>query len=229
MQDMCISPIEIIERYGSFIHKRVVPCGRCVECIKKKQNEFVVRTYIEVLQRGSFCFFTLTYNDEHLPNVVIDDSGEVVGTLRRADVKKMFHDVRQSVSRSGVVLPNFAWFYNGEYGPRTNRPHYHGCFIGLSPEYVKYFSDYWTKHFGFALFKEINVLDTKSVSCVSRYIAKYVTKPQEFEYKYVLDGLVEKPRKVCSKGYGFPLDKERFIKYHLCGLNDLGYDDKVPP
>lgn len=45
----------------------VVPCGKCINCLKNKQSSMVVRIKREAEKRGSLVFVTLTYDDEHLP------------------------------------------------------------------------------------------------------------------------------------------------------------------
>lgn len=45
----------------------VVPCGKCINCLKNKQSSMVVRCKREAEQKGSFAFMTLTYDDDHLP------------------------------------------------------------------------------------------------------------------------------------------------------------------
>lgn len=45
----------------------VVPCGKCLACLKNKQSSMVVRCMREAEKRGSFAFMTLTYDDDHLP------------------------------------------------------------------------------------------------------------------------------------------------------------------
>lgn len=45
----------------------VVPCGKCLNCLKNRQSSMVVRCKREAEQRGSFAFMTLTYDDDHLP------------------------------------------------------------------------------------------------------------------------------------------------------------------
>lgn len=45
----------------------ILPCGKCIECLQKKQNQFVVRFQEEAKKRGSLHFITLTYKDECLP------------------------------------------------------------------------------------------------------------------------------------------------------------------
>lgn len=44
-----------------------VPCGKCIECLKNKQNAMVSRCNAEAEKRGTFGFLTLTYDDAHLP------------------------------------------------------------------------------------------------------------------------------------------------------------------
>lgn len=44
-----------------------VPCGKCIQCLKNRQNALVSRCLAESEKRGSFQFLTLTYDDEHLP------------------------------------------------------------------------------------------------------------------------------------------------------------------
>lgn len=44
-----------------------VPCGKCINCLKARQNVLVSRCLEESEKRGSFVFLTLTYDDEHLP------------------------------------------------------------------------------------------------------------------------------------------------------------------
>ena len=45
----------------------VVPCGKCLACLKNKQSSMVVRCKREAEKMGSFAFMTLTYDDDHLP------------------------------------------------------------------------------------------------------------------------------------------------------------------
>lgn len=49
--------------YGDFI----VPCGKCLECIKQRQNDFAFRCVREAEKYGTMHFVTLTYAPEHLP------------------------------------------------------------------------------------------------------------------------------------------------------------------
>lgn len=45
----------------------VVPCGKCINCLKNKQNAMVSRVISEAKERHSFHFVTLTYDEDSLP------------------------------------------------------------------------------------------------------------------------------------------------------------------
>lgn len=45
----------------------VVPCGKCINCLKNKQNAMVSRCLAEAQKRHTFHFVTLTYDEENLP------------------------------------------------------------------------------------------------------------------------------------------------------------------
>lgn len=53
--------------YGFKRDVMIVPCGKCVECLKKRQNDLALRCMREASKRGSMHFLTLTYDDDHLP------------------------------------------------------------------------------------------------------------------------------------------------------------------
>ena len=44
-----------------------VPCGKCPECLAKRQKDISIRAYREALKFGSCYFLTLTYSPEHVP------------------------------------------------------------------------------------------------------------------------------------------------------------------
>lgn len=87
---MCTKPITMripatfSERLRGYVTDSVVtiPCGKCAECMKKKQNSIQIRCYNEAVKRGSMHFITFTYNNRALPFTrtlieVNKESGEV--------------------------------------------------------------------------------------------------------------------------------------------------------
>ena len=62
-------PPSVHERYLGITSPRVlnIPCGKCFECLKKRQNDLSVRVYNEARSKGSATFVTLTYKPQCLP------------------------------------------------------------------------------------------------------------------------------------------------------------------
>lgn len=48
-------------------HVMTVPCGKCIECVRSRQDSIAVRCVAEANKRGSMVFVTLTYDDKYLP------------------------------------------------------------------------------------------------------------------------------------------------------------------
>lgn len=71
------------------------PCGKCEECVKDIQNEYIIRTVEEQKKRGTIVFITLTYNEQSVPKFtdegeIDEETGEIYDytyrSLRRKDV-----------------------------------------------------------------------------------------------------------------------------------------------
>lgn len=77
---MCTSPIQISRRNPLTGQTRVdvVPCGKCEECRSFKRQEFAALSIHQAMVSGSLYFFTLTYNDAHLP-VAFHDRQNLLG------------------------------------------------------------------------------------------------------------------------------------------------------
>lgn len=62
--EMCYQPITIKTPQGY----RQVPCGKCLECLRKYQSDWSNRMYEELkAHNGKAVFFTLTYDDNNVP------------------------------------------------------------------------------------------------------------------------------------------------------------------
>lgn len=134
---MCISPIKIKNanvRNGKIYRSPLragspmslkdctcqyieVPCGHCCECIQKRQNDIVQRVQMESL--NSYLYFcTLTYDNEHIPNLVTS-KGEVFTYASVDDLQKCLKRVRKY-----FPVP-FRFFACSERGSKRLRPHWH--------------------------------------------------------------------------------------------------------
>jgi len=101
-----------------------VPCGKCILCKKDRARDWKVRIMAENrphLNKWSSFFWTLTYDDKHLPS----DGG-----LRREHLRRFFEQVRRDYA-------GFRFFGCGEYGTSTNRPHYHAIVFGFPMRVAK--------------------------------------------------------------------------------------------
>lgn len=94
----------------------MAPCGKCLLCKSKKQNDFVFRAAMESATYDvPPYFFTLTYENRHLPPH---------GELRYKDVQDFFKRLRRKWDRQGLKH-DIRYIVAGEYGRRRGRCHYH--------------------------------------------------------------------------------------------------------
>lgn len=105
-------------------NRQLVPCGKCDACLKKHRLEWFVRCYFELKNSQNAWFITMTYADEHLPY----DEVSGVPTLLKRDVQLFFKKLRQNL---GV---KFKYYLVGEYGGKTERPHYHLLLFNADPD-----------------------------------------------------------------------------------------------
>lgn len=98
----------------------VVPCGKCVNCLKNKQSSMVVRIKREAERRGTLSFLTLTYDDDHLPlaqslwsidrdtgEYCLESPAELISTGRFPDPLRLmqFKQIVPSVNPRYVDVP----------------------------------------------------------------------------------------------------------------------------
>ena len=54
-------------------HKVIAhPCGHCVECAKKYQNDWMLRLDNEATQWRTIMFATLTYSSDNVPYITLE-------------------------------------------------------------------------------------------------------------------------------------------------------------
>lgn len=121
---MCYSPITIKTPQGY----KTVPCGKCLECLRKYQSDWSNRMFEELKANdGKAVFFTLTYDEQNVPknylyyvsatdyvifrspsdygydNTYIDDNGkEKVLPSRKGERKHKKVDPAIEVTESGI-------------------------------------------------------------------------------------------------------------------------------
>jgi len=122
----CLSPLHLPQEGG---RERVVPCGRCDACLVRLRQEWTYRLREEERQCKDSYFVTLTYDNDHLPikEYFEEDTGAVFydAVNDKRDLQLFNKRVRKRLDKLGVKC---RYYLISEYGPNTQRPHYHGIY-----------------------------------------------------------------------------------------------------
>lgn len=118
----CPHPIHLRRKDDDgFINYISVPCGKCPICLSNRKRDWVFRLKKEMSNCDSSYFVTLTYDDDHLPRD---------GLLCKRDVQLFLKRLRKYIYPFKV-----RYFYVGEYGDETMRPHYHLLLFNFPHEF----------------------------------------------------------------------------------------------
>lgn len=156
-----------------------------------KTNDLSLRLFFESQYWATSYFCTFTYSDEYLP--ISSISG--LPTLRQKDFQNFMKRLRKRINCKCKV------FYCGEYGGRTNRPHYHAILFGVPEETLQMLDNIWKNGF---------VTTSPLTFARCRYCAKYMLKNEVFDYDFCFNHGIE-PQFICSSnrpglGYQYILD-----------------------
>lgn len=182
---------------------QTIPCHNCWACNLTKSAEWATRNMLETLEHEHCYFLTLTYDDEHLPipeymeyTEVLKEATEIKerkvrvendgtwtdGTLYPEHVTQFINSIRKHFERQDIT--GIRYFYCGEYGEQTHRPHYHmllyGVPLDLSQNYSyhidKNFKEHWKNplidHYWKHGMHDIANLEWSCAAYVSRYCTK---------------------------------------------------------
>lgn len=241
---MCLYPRQVVVESRLTLEKRVIdaPCGKCVECLKSRQNDWKVRICHECGYWSHVYFFTLTYRDSALPcNVCYEDvfddviyegrkfecdeysakvGAKVYSTVRLSDVQLWLKAMREDLSRMLGHRLRLKYFICSEYGSNPNgtkRPHYHGILM-TDVEYLDllpYFRK-WCDLYGRIDFKEVGVTRSDK-SSVANYVSKYCAKGCfESRAEDILYRRISSPRSIMSKNIGLSWleeNKDNWLQY----------------
>lgn len=158
------------------------PCGRCLPCLINRRRIWSWRMYLESLCHEENCFLTLTYSPENVPQD---------GCLKPDHVRDWMKRFRFALGERRI-----RFFLVGEYGERSQRPHYHAIIFGSGIQQRPLVEETWKK--GFVGVGECNI---KTI----QYTAHYVTKKWTTPDAKGLDGRVpEFARMSLRPGIGAP-------------------------
>ncbi|UPW40870.1 replication initiator protein [Sigmofec virus UA08Rod_6404] len=208
----CLHPIGIT-RHGERVF---VPCGRCLSCQSSRANQWQVRLEFENRVAAQSYFLTLTYAEEYVPKKEVD--GKILNVLNFRDIQLYIKRLRRSLQYAGYT-GKVRYFFVGEYGPETLRPHYHGIlFFSKSLDLKQYKTLVYEKwHLGF---KKINIATPGRF----RYCISYVTFKSSLPKEYI----VARPRVLCSQYCGLEYFYRFYLDYYKKQIGYLPLNRKLP-
>lgn len=177
------------------------PCGDCLPCRIDRRRVLSNRILLESYDHPSSVFSTLTYDDNHLPENF---------SLSPDDVRLFLYRLRQAYRKK--TGKKFRYYYVGEYGETTHRPHYHFAFFNypqcLNPD-KKYFKgkkfqpckcencDLISKAWGNG-----HIFNGTLTPDSATYIGQYVTKKMTSKNDIRLNGRHPEYARMSNRPYG---------------------------
>lgn len=194
---MCVNPYIAKRKDGTPV---VVPCGHCLDCRKQYQTEWIFRLSQEAKRSVCPCFITLTYNNDHLPTMVDEITGEIKSVVSKRDWQLFAKRLRKI---GGVHLEGMRYFAIGEYGSKYNRSHMHAIIIApgitSASQLDKYVKKAWTDGFSRTQFATYNQF---------HYVCKYLNKIDEREH-------LVPPFRLYSRSIGLNFLTQKMVDYYL--------------
>lgn len=152
------------------------PCGKCVACLSKRRSQWTLRLNEEARNSQAVHFVTLTYADKNLP------MKNGIATLVKRDLQLFMKQIRVLQARTyydsttGEIMPEWAgkellpvrFFGSGEYGPATQRPHYHLILFNVIKPIIENIHKIW-------LYGNVTVNIAKPGAL--HYVTKYLIQP----------------------------------------------------
>lgn len=194
---------------GKALHsKRIVevPCGHCSWCRKRRATEWSLRISHELVYRPYGYFVGLTYDKKSIKYY----DGSIYPTLDKKDLINYMRYLRRYCKLS------MKYFAVGEYGSKSDRPHYHAIILSDRIIDKNIIKENWK--YGMV---DIGVVEPASIN----YVLKYVTK--SIYERNRLEKFRQNPFMICSKGIGldYAIDNFRQInsnKRLIVKGNDVG-------
>jgi hypothetical protein len=206
----CVQPYylrqHVVDASGEFVTRRFpVRCGKCPACKDAAAGDWATRLRAEWKQSTSAFFITLTYRPTHIALTRTNRH-----TLYKKDVTDFLKKLRNLYRAAGDSY-NVKYFFCGEYGGLTHRPHYHFIFFNVSEFAVRYCWDYGHVHIG-------NVTDS-SIAYTTKYMCKYSDEDGKVDRT---DDRVREFR-CMSKHLGKGYLSEKMVSWHRADIYERVY------
>lgn len=102
----------------------IVQCGKCMQCLKRRQNGWAFRLKQQQKVATSAIFLTLTYEE---PETTFNGHH----TLNKRHYQLFIKKLRKQTSAP------LKYYMCGEYGTQTHRPHYHAILYNLPHSWIQ--------------------------------------------------------------------------------------------
>ena len=98
----------------------LLPCGKCLPCLQRKRLDWSFRLKQEKLISDNSRFVTLTYSPQKLP---------INGKIDKRTIQLYLKRLR-------VTNKKMKYYFVGEYGSKTKRPHYHAILFNVTDQSI---------------------------------------------------------------------------------------------
>lgn len=217
----CFHPLTIYVDGKGYVQ---VPCGKCFACQQAKRKNWYFRIKQEEKDNIASYFFTLTYDNEHLPPAVpFMHSRDGFEFDHVYDYHPFdYRDMQLFLKRMRKKIGKFRYFGVCEYGSQRGRPHFHLIV------FFDHFQDLQKLRIAtvksWPLGREITVepLTDRRISYVTKYCIKH------------FNSLFPPSKTFCSTrpyiGNGYMTESK--LRYHYKNSTDqsslLGYKQRIP-
>jgi hypothetical protein len=151
-----------------------VSCGKCYQCKAQRKQQWQFRLNIEQKHALSSTFLTLTYSDGHIPttnnvqHLHKKDLQNFIKTIRNDHLRQYKEEHKlKTIKHAQLLAPQIRYFAAGEYGEKTNRPHYHVILFNYPRKSYDTLSELWGKG-------QVHIGDVNQHTIA--YTAKYIMK-----------------------------------------------------
>lgn len=186
---MCTNPITIYNKEKDELIK--VPCRKCLDCIKKRANDWTVKLIAESRYWKEGIFVTLTFDNKILiPGNKYGADLSFIYSLK-ASAHYFTKFIKRLRKRTGKDI---VYYHVAEVGERTHRPHHHVIIFGWQPEkqveceisksgHIQYMDDFLTELWaaGRVTYQLVN---SNNIAYVAQYSNKKIELKQKAHEPY---------------------------------------------
>lgn len=191
----CLKPFTKTDTQETF------PCGKCPNCTARRVSGWSFRIMQQSKIADAAVFLTLTYSSKNVPltpkgymtlnktqyETKITTNGKIKQKQISSHLQQFIKNLRKK--QFGNAKSTLKYYACGEYGGKTNRPHYHMILFNAKIELIQHCWPHGSIHYG---------MDVNEASV--GYTLKYMSKPSRIPMHKNDDRIPEYA--LMSKGIG---------------------------